>query len=37
LYGATTREMAGQAFLQDFLETARRECFTKLDGVVPVE
>jgi len=37
LYGATTREMAGQAFLQHFLETARRECFTKLDGVVPVE
>src|SRR5712691_5691752 len=28
LHGATTREMAGQAFLQDFLETARRECFT---------
>ncbi len=37
LYGATTREMAGQPFLRDFLETARRECFAKLDGVVSVE
>jgi LysR family transcriptional regulator for metE and metH len=37
LYGATTREMGGQPFLRDFLETARRECFTRLDGVVPVE
>jgi len=37
LYSATTREMAGQPFVQDFLETARRECFAKLDGVVPVE
>jgi len=37
LYGATTREMAGQPFVRDFLETARRECFAKLDGVVPVE
>jgi len=37
LYGATTREMAAQPFLRDFLETARRECFAKLDGVVSVE
>lgn len=37
LYGATTRQMAGQPFVRDFLETARRECFAKLDGVVPVE
>jgi len=37
LYGATTRQTAGQAFVKDFLETARRECFAKLDGVVPVE
>ncbi len=37
LYSATTREMAGQPFVRDFLETARRECFAKLDGVVPVE
>jgi LysR family transcriptional regulator, regulator for metE and metH len=37
LYGATTRQMADQPFVRDFLETARRECFAKLDGVVPVE
>ncbi len=37
LYCATTREMAGQSFVRDFLRTARRECFAKLDGVVPVE
>ena len=37
LYGATTREMADQPFLRDFFETARRECFAKLDGVVAVE
>jgi LysR family transcriptional regulator for metE and metH len=37
LYGATTREMAGQAFLRDFLEMAKRECFAKLDGVVSVD
>jgi LysR family transcriptional regulator for metE and metH len=37
LHAATTREMAGQAFLRDFLEMAKRECFAKLDGVVPVE
>jgi LysR family transcriptional regulator for metE and metH len=37
LYGATTREMAGRPFVRDFLETAKRECFAKLDGVVPVE
>jgi LysR family transcriptional regulator for metE and metH len=37
LYGATTRETAGQPFVQDFLETAKRECFAKLDGIVPVE
>jgi len=37
LYGATSREMAREPFLRDFLETARRECFTKLDGVVPVQ
>jgi LysR family transcriptional regulator for metE and metH len=37
LHAATTREMAGQPFLRDFLEMAKRECFAKLDGVVPVE
>jgi hypothetical protein len=29
--------MAAQPFVRDFLETARRECFAKLDGIVPVE
>jgi len=37
LYAASAREMAGQAFLRDFLEMARRECFARLDGVVSVE
>jgi LysR family transcriptional regulator for metE and metH len=37
LYGATTGEMARLPFVRDFLETARRECFAKLDGVVPVQ
>ncbi len=37
LYGATTDEVARQPFVRDFLETARRECFAKLDGVVPVQ
>lgn len=36
LYGATTPEMARQPYLQDFLETARRECFATLEGIVPV-
>src|SRR6266481_8717504 len=37
LYGATTGEVARLPFVRDFLETARRECFAKLDGVVPVQ
>jgi len=36
LHAATTAEMARQPFLRDFLETARRACFSRLDGVVPV-
>jgi len=36
LYGATTGEVARLPFVRDFLETARRECFAKLNGVVPV-
>jgi hypothetical protein len=28
--------MARQPFVQDFLDTAQRECFAKLEGVVPV-
>jgi LysR family transcriptional regulator, regulator for metE and metH len=37
LYGATTAAMAKQPFLRDFLETARRACFSRLDGIVPVQ
>jgi len=37
LHCATTPETAKQPFLRDFLETARRECFSRLDGVVPVQ
>jgi LysR family transcriptional regulator for metE and metH len=37
LHAATTADMARQPFLRDFLETARRECFSRLDGVVPVQ
>ncbi len=37
LHAATTPETARQPFLRDFLETARRECFSRLDGVVPVQ
>jgi LysR family transcriptional regulator for metE and metH len=36
LYGATTAETGRQPFVQDFLQIVRRECFAKLDGVVPV-
>jgi len=36
LHAATTTDTAPQPFLRDFLETARRECFSRLDGVVPV-
>jgi LysR family transcriptional regulator for metE and metH len=37
LYGVTTEEVAGQSFIRDFLDTARRECFAKLDGLMPVQ
>jgi LysR family transcriptional regulator for metE and metH len=36
LYGATTTAMAQQAYVQEFLDTARRECFRTLEGVVPI-
>lgn len=36
LYGATTTAIARQPYLLDFLETARRECFAHLEGIVPV-
>jgi LysR family transcriptional regulator, regulator for metE and metH len=37
LYGATTQEVARQPFIRDFLDTARRECFAKLDGLMLVQ
>ena len=37
LYGVTTQEVARQPFIRDFLDTARRECFAKLDGLMPVQ
>jgi LysR family transcriptional regulator, regulator for metE and metH len=37
LYGVTTREVARQPFIRDFLDTARRECFAKLDGLMPLQ
>lgn len=37
LYGVTTRKVARQPFIREFLDTARRECFAKLDGLLPVQ
>lgn len=37
LCGVTTKEVAGQSFVRDFLSTARRQCFAKLDGLVPIQ
>jgi LysR family transcriptional regulator, regulator for metE and metH len=37
LYAVTTRNVARHPFIGDFLDTARRECFTKLDGLLPVQ
>ena len=37
LYGVTTEHVGRQRFIRDFLDTARRECFAKLDGVTPVQ
>jgi len=37
LYGVTTADVARQPFIRDFLDTARRECFAKLNGLMPVQ
>jgi LysR family transcriptional regulator for metE and metH len=37
LYAATRTETAALPYLRDFLETAQRTCFAKLDGVIPVK
>lgn len=36
LHAATTRDMAKQAYVQDFIATARNTCFATLDGLVPI-
>lgn len=36
LYAATTREAAEQAYIRDFIDTARNTCFATLDGLVPI-
>jgi LysR family transcriptional regulator for metE and metH len=36
LYAATTKPLAGQAYMEDFIATARRECFATLTGIVPI-
>lgn len=36
LYAATLRETAQQAYVQDFIKTARDACFATLDGLVPI-
>lgn len=36
LYAATTRSLAGEPYLEDFIATARRECFATLSGIVPI-
>ena len=37
LYAATSRTLAGQAYIEDFIATARRECFATLEGIVPID
>ncbi len=37
LYGVTTERVARHPFIRDFLDTARRECFAKLEGLMPVQ
>jgi LysR family transcriptional regulator, regulator for metE and metH len=37
LYGVTTEEVGRRPFIRDFLDTARKECFAKLDGLTPVQ
>jgi LysR family transcriptional regulator for metE and metH len=36
LYAATTGATARHRYMHDFLETARRECFATLEGIVPL-
>ena len=34
LFAATTKDMAGQSYVQDFIATAKSTCFATLDGLV---
>ncbi len=36
LHAATTRDAAKQAYVRDFIDTARNTCFATLDGLVPI-
>jgi len=36
LYAASSRTLARETHVQDFIATARRECFATLDGIVPI-
>jgi LysR family transcriptional regulator for metE and metH len=36
LYAATTKDMADQPYVADFIATARRTCFATLDGLVAI-
>jgi LysR family transcriptional regulator for metE and metH len=37
LYVSTLKETASRPYLRDFLTTARKTCFTTLDGIIPLE
>jgi len=36
LYAATTKALSGEPYIEEFIATARRECFATLDGIVPI-
>ena len=36
LYVATSRALSGQPYVEAFIDTARRECFATLAGIVPI-
>ena len=36
LYVATSRPLSGQPYVEAFIDTARRECFATLQGIVPI-
>ena len=37
LYAATTKDMAGQSYAQDFITTAKNTCFATLGGLVALD